>query len=627
MSQGFKMPRKKIGITDTTLRDAHQSLWATRMTTEEMLPIAPVMDEVGFWSVEMWGGATFDVCLRYLDEDPWERLRKLRHLFKNTRLQMLLRGQNLVGYRHYPDDIVRRFVRKAVENGIDVFRVFDALNDFRNLEVAIDEIKKAGGWAEGTIVYTISPIHTLEHYTEAAKKLLDMEVDSIAIKDMAGILRPKEAVELVRAIKKLTNKPIHLHCHYIGGMATMNYVEGIEAGASIVDTASFPLAFGNSQPATEVLVAALKGGPHDTGLDLEKLYEIAEYFEEVRRRRGFKRGQTSLVHMRIFSHQIPGGMISNLYSQLEQQKAVDRIDEVLKEVPVVRAEVGYPPLVTPLSQIVGTQAVLNVLTGKRWSVVSREMRDYLRGLYGRPPGKISEEVLKKVLKDDNEIIDIRPAALLTKTFEDYRQEIADLAESEEDVLSYALFPKEAREFFERRKRYQEERYQVKITRNSEVSDDMNLEDIKKLIDYIQDKDVAEVVVEKDGVKIAVRKKVAIEAVRVEASSNQSVQTPLEQPTTEQSASKDERPSNWKPLKSNMVGTFYRAPAPDAPPYVEVGSVVKAGDVVCIIEAMKMFNEITIEEPAVIREICVENAQPVEYGQVLMYYEPLEGEKR
>lgn len=617
------MVRRKIGITDTTLRDAHQSLWATRMTTEEMLPIASQMDEVGFWSVEMWGGATFDVCLRFLEEDPWERLRKLRKKFKNTRLQMLLRGQNLVGYRHYPDDIVRWFVRKAKENGIDVFRVFDALNDVRNLSVALEEIKKVGGHAEPAIVYTISPIHTEEHYIETLKELLEFDVDSIAIKDMAGILRPKEAVRLVSAFRKITKKPIHLHCHYIGGMATMNYIEGIEAGADIVDTASFPLAFGNSQPATEVIVAALKDGPFDTGIDLEKLYEIAEYFEEVRKRRGFPRGQTSLVHMRIFSHQIPGGMISNLYSQLEQQKAVDKIDEVLKEVPRVRAEVGYPPLVTPLSQIVGTQAVLNVLSGKRWSVVAREMRDYIKGLYGRPPGPISEEVRKKVLRDDDEVIDVRPGALLTKTFEDYREEIGDLAESEEDVLSYALFPKEAKEFFEKRKKYEHERYQVRVNAKQEVEEEMNLDELKKLIDYIEGKDIAEVVIEKDGVKVAIRKKVGAFSDTIQSVSSGS--EVVEKETVKEEPEKAKRPESWKPVKSTMVGTFYRAPAPDAPPYVEVGSVFKPGDVLCLIEAMKMFNEITAEEAGVIKEICVENAQPVEYGQVLFYYEPLEGE--
>ncbi len=620
---------RKIGITDTTLRDAHQSLWATRMTTEEMIPIAPVMDEVGYWSVEMWGGATFDVCLRYLEEDPWERLRRLKKLFKNTKLQMLLRGQNLVGYRHYPDEIVRMFVRKARENGIDVFRVFDALNDIRNLEIAIEEIKKVRGIVEGTIVYTISPIHTEEHYIETARKLLDLEVDTLCIKDMAGILKPRETVRLVKAFRKLTDKPIHLHCHYIGGMATMNYVEGIEAGADIIDTASFPLAFGNSQPATEVLVAALRDTPFDTGLDLEKLYQIAEYFEEVRKRRNMHRGQTSLVHMRIFSHQIPGGMISNLYSQLEHQNAVDKIDEVLKEVPLVRAEVGYPPLVTPLSQIVGTQAVLNVLSGKRWSIVSREMRDYLKGLYGKPPGPISEAILKKVLKNDEEIIDVRPGALLKKTFDEYKKEIIDLAESEEDVLSYALFPKEAREFFEKRRRYQEERYQVKISAANREEDEMNFEDIKKLIDLVEEKDIAEVVIEKDGMKIAVRKKAmassASDVLILEGASINS-DTPAKTVEGKKTGSEDKIPENWKEIKSTMVGTFYRSSSPDAPPYVEVGSVVQPGDVLCLLEAMKMFNEITAEEAGIIRKICVENAQPVQYGQVLFYYEPLKEEE-
>lgn len=624
------MKKRKVYITDTTLRDAHQSLWATRMRTEDMLPIAPVMDEAGFWSVEMWGGATFDVMLRYLNEDPWERIKKLKPMFKNTRMQMLLRGQNLVGYKHYPDDIVRRFVARAASLGIDVFRIFDALNDVRNIEVAMEAVKKAGAWAEACVVYTISPIHTEEHYIETAKKLVDMGADSICIKDMAGILKPRAAVSLVKALKKHISIPIHLHCHYIGGMATMNYVEGIEAGASLIDTASFPLAFGNSQPATEVLVAALKDSPFDTGIQIEKLYEIAEYFEEVRKRRGFRRGQTSLVHMRIFSHQIPGGMISNLYSQLEQQKALDKLDQVLEEVPRVRAEVGYPPLVTPLSQIVGTQAVLNVLTGKRWSVVSREMRDYLKGFYGKPPGEISKEVREKVLRKDDEIIDVRPGALLTKTFDDYRTEIMDLAEKEEDILSYALFPNEAREFFERRKKYMDERYQARATEEEE--EEMNLDDIKKLVDYIEEKDIAEVVIEKDGMKIAVRKKVAAGFISganevsesVSAEQKDSGGAPEAVP---EKTEKKKRPAHWKEIKAPMVGTFYRAPSPESPPYVEVGSVVKPGDVICLIEAMKLFNEVTMEEAGIIKEVCVENVEPVEYGQVLFYYEPIQEKKQ
>lgn len=611
----------KVYITDTTLRDAHQSLWATRMRTEDMIPIVPLMDEIGFWSFEMWGGATFDVALRYLNESPWERIRKIKQNAKNTRLQMLLRGQNLVGYRHYPDDIVRRFVKLAHQNGIDVFRVFDALNDVRNFEVAMETIKKEGAWAEACVVYTISPIHTEEHYVNTAKKLTEMGADSICIKDMAGILKPKAAVSLIKAIKKAVPLPIHLHCHYIGGMATMNYVEGIEAGASMIDTASFPLAFGNSQPATEVLVAALKETPYDTGLNLEKLYEIAEYFEELRKRRGLRRGQTSLVHMRIFSHQTPGGMISNLYSQLEEQKALDKLDDVLEEVPRVRAEVGYPPLVTPLSQIVGIQAVLNVLAGKRWSVIAREMRDYLKGLYGRPPGEISEKVLKKVLKSNDEIIDVRPGALLTKTINDYREEIKDLVEKDEDVITYALFPKEAKEYFKRRKRYKDERYQSRAEAGEE--DYMNIDEIKKIIDYVEEKNIGEVVVEKDGLKVAIRKKVTVGA-DIEVEETETEPEKKEKESTEEieekKAKPKERPDSWKEIKAPMVGTFYRAPSPEAPPYVEVDSKVKPGDVLCLIEAMKLFNEVTADEEGIIKEICVKNSQSVEYGQTLFYFE-------
>ncbi|MCK4777200.1 MAG: pyruvate carboxylase subunit B, partial [Actinomycetia bacterium] len=389
---------RPVKITDTTLRDAHQSLWATRMKTEDMIPVLEMIDDVGYFSCEMWGGATFDVTLRFLNENPWDRIRNLKKYLRNTKLQMLLRGQNLVGYKHYPDDIVERFIKHAANCGIDVFRIFDALNDVRNLEVAIKAVKKTGAHAQGSVVYTVSPVHTLEHYIETAKELVSVGVDSICIKDMAGLLTPYRTNRLVEKMKKVIKVPIHLHCHYIGGMAPMNYIKGIEAGVEIIDTATFPLAFGNSQPATEMIVAALKDTPFDTGFELEKLYKIAEYFEEKRTKRGFKRGVTSLVHMQIFSHQVPGGMISNLYSQLEQQKALDRLDEVLNEIPKVRAEVGFPPLVTPLSQIVGTQAVLNVLSGKRWSVVPSEMKSYIKGLYGKPPGPMDPEIVKKALR-------------------------------------------------------------------------------------------------------------------------------------------------------------------------------------------------------------------------------------
>ena len=360
---------RPVHITDTTLRDAHQSLWATRMEIGDMLPILPKMDSVGFWSIEAWGGATFDSCLRFLDENPWERLRTIKKHCPNTPLQMLLRGQNLVGYHHYSDDIVRRFVVASKRNGIDVFRVFDALNDIRNVQAAAAAVKECGGLFEGAISYTVSPVHTLDAFLEYAQELKDLGADTICIKDMAGMLTPFRTEKMVRALKTEIGLPVHVHCHYIGGMAPMNYVKAAEAGADIVDTAVVALAFGNSQPAVETIVAALQESPYDTGLDLDLLFEIAEYWEGVRERKQLKRGITTLLSMEVFSHQVPGGMMSNLVSQLDVQKASDRLPDVLAEIPKVRAEVGYPPLVTPLSQIVGTQAVLNVLTGKRWSVV------------------------------------------------------------------------------------------------------------------------------------------------------------------------------------------------------------------------------------------------------------------
>ncbi len=621
------MKVKPVKITDTTLRDAHQSLWATRMRTEDMVPILEKMDEVGFFSMEMWGGATFDAPLRFLDENPWDRIRVVKKHLRHTKCQMLLRGQNLVGYRHYPDDIVKRFVKHAAECGIDVFRIFDALNDVRNLEVAIKAVKEAGKHAQGAVVYTISPVHTLEHYVETAQKLVKMGVDSICIKDMAGLLTPYRTFRLVEKLKAEIDIPIHLHCHYIGGMAPMNYLKGIEAGADIIDTASFPLAFGNSQPATEMIVAALKDTPYDTGFELELLYEIAEYWEKIREKRGFQRGVTSLVHMKIFSHQVPGGMISNLFSQLEYQKAIDRLPEVLEEIPRVRAEVGYPPLVTPLSQIVGTQAVLNVLSGKRWSVIPKEMKDYLKGLYGQPPGPIDPDIQKKVLAGE-EPVTCRPADLLTETFEDYYNEIKDLVRNEEDVLSYALFPKSAREYLERHKDDLEKTVFMvagEVSAVREGDDLMDVGEIKELIKSLEESEVDEVVIEKDGMKVIVRKK-AGQVPELEREKREPEELEVKREKEEKKEVKvGEHPDNWKEIRSPMLGTFYRAPSPDSPPYVEEGDIVEPGQTLCLLEAMKLFNEVTAEEKGVIRKICVENAQPVEYGQVLFLYEPLNSE--
>ena len=435
-----------VGITDTTLRDAHQSLLATRLRSEDMLPIAPLMDEVGFHSVEVWGGATFDTCLRFLREDPWERLRQLKACFRRTPLQMLLRGQNVVGYRHYADDVVEKFVELAVKNGMDIFRIFDALNDLCNLETAIRAVKRCGAHAQGTICYTISPVHTLDLYARLAKELVEMGSDSICIKDMAGILRPYEAFQLVQRLKETVPVPVQLHTHSTGGLAPLAVLKAIEAGVDVVDCAISSLSLGTSQPPCETLVATLQGTPHEPGLDLELLSRIAAYFAEVRRKYAPFEGEVT-VDVGVLIHQVPGGMISNLLSQLREMGAAHRLPEVLAEIPRVRAELGYPPLVTPTSQIVGTQAVLNVLAGERYKQVTRETRAYVQGYYGQPPAPIDPQVKEKVLGDAQEIAG-RPADLLPPELEKARQELGDLARSEEDVVSYALFPQVAREFLQ-----------------------------------------------------------------------------------------------------------------------------------------------------------------------------------
>lgn len=442
------MEKRPVKITDTSFRDAHQSLMATRMKTEHMLGIAEQMDAIGFHSMEVWGGATFDSCMRFLDEDPWERLRILRRYIKNTKLQMLLRGQNLLGYRHYADDVVEAFVKKAVANGIDIIRIFDALNDPRNMAKSIEVTKREGGHAQGTLSYTLSPVHNMDYFVGLAKQLVEMGADSIAIKDMAGLISPYDAFELVTRLKTV-GVPIQLHCHYTSGMASMAYLKAIEAGVDVIDTACSPLALGTSQPPTESLVAALKGTPYDTGLDLEKLSQASEFFKEVRKHYYIPLDVALGVDTNVLSYQIPGGMISNLASQLAQQKATHLLPEVLKEVPRVREDMGYPPLVTPTSQIVGSQAVVNVLLGERYKLISTEVKNYVRGLYGRSPAPLSPELQKKVLGDEAPV-DVRPADLLEPQMVSAAREIGELAQSEEDVISYAIFPQVAESFFKRR---------------------------------------------------------------------------------------------------------------------------------------------------------------------------------
>ena len=444
---------KKLWITETILRDAHQSLAATRMRTEEMLPAAAILDDIGYWSLECWGGATFDSCLRFLNEDPWERLRTLKKAMPKTKLQMLLRGQNLLGYKHYADDVVDEFVRLTLKNGIDVIRVFDALNDMRNLETAMKSIKKYGGHCEACISYTTSPVHNEAYFVELSKEMVKAGADTICIKDMAGLLLPEAASSLVKELKKHIDVPIHLHTHNTAGTGALTYMAAAWAGVDIVDTALSPLGSGTSQPATESLVAALEGGPRDTGLDLKKLTEAAGHFQKVAARleaEGFLvPGQVLRPDVKALIYQVPGGMLSNLLSQLKSANAMDKYEEVLAEVPRVRADFGYPPLVTPTSQIVGTQAVFNVLQGERYRSFTKESRALLKGEYGRLPGEINKEVQKMALGEE-EMLTVRPADLIAPEMDKLREESREFARSEEDVLSYALFPQVAEKFLRER---------------------------------------------------------------------------------------------------------------------------------------------------------------------------------
>ncbi len=628
----------KISITDTSLRDGHQSLWATRMTTDDMIPVLEKMDKIGYHSLEVWGGATFDVCIRYLNEDPWERLRIIRKNVQNTKLQMLLRGQSLVGYTHYPDDLVYRFIDKSAENGIDIFRIFDALNDIRNLESSMKAVKKTGKHVQACVVYTVSPVHTMQHFVDTALKLKDMGADSICIKDMAGLLSPYVSYELVKALKEKVGLPVQLHTHYIGGLAVVSCIKAAEAGVDIIDTASVPMAFGSSQPPVETIVRALQGSPLDTGLDLHDLFDIANHFEQIRKHKGFERGVTRISDMKVFEHQVPGGMISNLVFQLEEQKALDRLDEVLGEIPRVRKDLGYPPLVTPTSQIISIQAVLNILMGERYKLCPGEVKNYVRGLYGKPPAPIDSIVKEKIIGDEA-VISGRPADLLEPGWDKAQQEIASISQVEEDILTYALFPQVALKYFAyRQERFNDEMPQIlptdEVVSEAEIKEEiiikkplpkirkkvtsggdeeMNLDELRELILLLDQTSISDLEVQKDNFRISLRK------TPVAAESQVSPVLPLHQ------ASKPETTiieANDKIVEvlSPMVGTFYTSPSPDAPAFVSEGDRVKKGQTLCIVEAMKLMNEIKSECDGKIIEIAVENADPIEFDQVLFIIE-------
>jgi oxaloacetate decarboxylase alpha subunit len=468
-----------IKITETVLRDAHQSLIATRLKTAEILPILEKMDRVGYHSLEVWGGATFDACLRFLNEDPWERLREIRKIVKNTKLQMLLRGQNLLGYKNYADDVVETFIKKSVENGIDIIRVFDALNDVRNLETSIKAIKEAGAHCQCAISYTTSKIHTIDYFVELSKRMEKLGANSICIKDMAGILTPFSAYDLVKRLKESVAIPLELHTHSTSGIASMTYLKAVEAGVDIIDTAISPFAEGTSQPATESMVLTLKEGKRGPELNTDLLGEIADYFKPIKekyREEGILNPKVMDVEPKTITYQVPGGMLSNLLSQLKAQGSEDKYEAVLREIPRVREDLGFPPLVTPLSQMVGTQAVFNILAAERYKMIPKEIKEYVRGLYGNSPAPISDEIKKKIIGDDK-VITVRPADLLEPEIEKYKAEIGELATSLEDVLSYILFPQVAKKFFE-------DRLNPKSQKSSEAKDSNEGKDNSEKVNYI-----------------------------------------------------------------------------------------------------------------------------------------------
>ncbi len=567
---------KRIKIIETAFRDAHQSLLATRMRTRDMLPIAEKMDNVGYFSLEAWGGATFDTCIRYLNEDPWERLIELKDVVKKTPLQMLLRGQNLVGYKHYPDDIVRKFVEKSYENGIDVFRIFDALNDIRNMELSIKVAKEQGAHVQGTISYTTSPVHTLEKYVEFAKELEVIGCDSVAIKDMAGLISPHDTYEIVKTLKEETDLLINLHCHCTSGMTPMSYYAACQAGVDLLDTAISPLSWGASQPPTESMVAALEDTPYSTGLDLNLLSEIKKYFEGIRKKYSSLIDPISeKVDTDVLLYQIPGGMLSNFVSQLKEQNALDRYEEVLKEVPKVREELGYPPLVTPTSQIVGIQAVMNVLGGERYKNVSKEVKDYIKGYYGRPPAPVNRAVAIKII-GDAEIIDSRPADLLEPGLDKFRAEGEKMGiiKKDEDVLTYALYPAVAPKFL------RGEVIEEPLKKPREV-ESVELSSIP-----------TEYNVEVDGELFDV-KVVPTGFIEIGSGSVKAPNGPVEGGVT-----------------SSMQGMILKLK-------VAKGDKVNEGDIVAVLEAMKMENDIHAPDSGTVQEIFIEEGDTVGTGETLM----------
>ncbi|NOT14020.1 MAG: sodium-extruding oxaloacetate decarboxylase subunit alpha [Methylotenera sp.] len=609
----------KVFVSELVLRDGQQSLIATRMRTDDMLPICAKLDAIGFWSLEAWGGATFDSCVRFLKEDPWERLAKLRKALPNSRIQMLLRGQNLLGYRHYSDDVVCAFVQKSADNGVDVFRIFDAMNDVRNLTTSIKAVKKVGKHAEGTISYTTSPAHDVNYFVRLAKELENLGCDTLAIKDMAGLLTPQTTTDLVAALRTAVNLPIHLHSHATSGLSAMCMLKGIEAGASMIDTCNSSFGEGASHASTESLVAALKGTEYDTGLDLSALQEITSYFREVRKKYWQFESDFTGVDTRVLVNQVPGGMISNLSNQLKEQGALDRMDEVLAEIPRVREDLGFPPLVTPTSQIVGTQAVLNVMTGGRYKSITNEVKNYLLGHYGKSPASVNDAIKQKAV-GDGEAITCRPADLLAPEMVKLTSEAERFAKSEEDVLTYAMFPDIGKTYLQERNagslvplalldkasvqsaanpRFAPNEFKVTLhgeTFHINLTGSGHAGEEKRPYYVSIDGIAEEVIVETLS--------------EIEVSSNGTASTGNKKKAAGNTASGRPRPTHAGHVTTSMPGTIVAVK-------VKVGDKVKAGDGVLVIEAMKMENEIQAATSGIVVAIHANKGDAVTPDEALI----------
>ena len=661
-----------LRITDTTLRDAHQSLWATRMRTKDIMGIIDTVDQVGYYSLEVWGGATFDVCMRFLREDPWERLRLMKKAAKKTPLQMLLRGQNLVGYKNYADDVVDRFVELAHSNGVDIFRIFDALNDTRNLEAAIKAVKKHGAHAQGTLSYTISPVHTVEKYVQHAKDQVALGIDSLCIKDMAGILTPIAAENLVGALVEEVGIPIQLHCHATSGMGTATYVEAVRTGAGAIDCAISSMAGFTAQPPVEALAAIFDESHYSPNLDADAMAKVAKYFTKIAPKRRQNHDPLEVIDPGILQHQIPGGMISNFKSQLSAQGALDKLDEALEEVQLVRKDLGYPPLVTPTSQIVGTQAVMNVITGERYKAVPNEIKEYVRGMYGRTPAPIKKKFQKSIIGDEKPI-NYRPGDKIEPMLPSASDGLdPDLVEKDEDIISYIMHPEPAIAFFKWRKQPEDAKDPIpadleeaanapaesvsaapaaKSTSASkpvlkassspaEMHPDqmLHIEDYKGLghiINQAAGISISELVIRKGDFSLGLSSTGSVSSAMNSAASastevkeinaapasvsEESIPTEEEEVVEEEVSASVEEYANT--VKAPLGGTFYKSSAPGKPELCKVGDILKKGDKVCIVEAMKLFNEIEAPEDCKITAILLSDGEAVEKDQPLIAYDP------